>query len=106
MGVFNKFIIIDDEEGKALIIAKCTYHKQLAHDTNTIKGGGMWYYIDDNKTIVLHGESYDFGPAKLSDIKECIENNNVYTSYTKHNNISDKFEFKYQNVYKELIKLK
>lgn len=105
MTVFNKFIIIDDEEGKALIIAKCTYHKQLAPDTNTIKGGGMWYYTDDNKTIVLHGTSYDFGPAELSDIKECIKNNNVYTSFTKHINLSHRFEFKYKNVYKELINL-
>jgi len=34
--VFSKFII----EGSSLIMAKCTYHKQLATNKDDVKGGG------------------------------------------------------------------
>ena len=79
--IFSKFIIETDEElNKVLIIGRCTYHKQLAYDINNVISGGIWMYIDD-KTIQFSGESYDFGRANVNDIKECIKNGHVYTSY-------------------------
>ena len=49
MDVFPKFIIeTDNQEGDCLIIAKCTYHKQLATDISKVKGGGMWTLDREN----------------------------------------------------------
>ena len=42
MDSFPKFIIeTDDEIGDCLIIAKCTYHHELAIDKTKVKGGGV-----------------------------------------------------------------
>lgn len=77
MDVFPKFIV----EGNSLIIGKCTYHKQLATNTNDVKGGGWWKWKREEKEFVLYGESDDFGSATAEDIKACIENGNVFLSY-------------------------
>lgn len=102
--VFPKFIIeTDDELGDCLIIAKCTYHKQLITDSTKVKGGGWW--SKEGNTITLYGSSQELGPAKLEDIKSVIKNKNVYTSRTLIRNISDDFKFMYKYPYGEIIEL-
>jgi hypothetical protein len=94
--VYPKFIIeTDPEDGDCLIIGKCTYHKELAYDTTQVKGGGLWSLTEDRKVFTLSGYSYDFGPAKLEQVWDCIVRSKVFTSYTKGNNISSKFVFKF-----------
>ena len=57
MDVFPKFIIeTDGQEGDCLIVAKCTYHKQLATDIKKVKGGGWWTLDKENSIFTLHGE--------------------------------------------------
>lgn len=72
--VFSKFII----EGSSLIMAKCTYHKQLATNKDDIKGGGWFRFDADKKEFILGGSSHDFGPVDIEDLKKCIETDNVY----------------------------
>lgn len=105
MSVFPKFIIeYDDLVGNILIIAKCTFHKQLASDVKLVRGGG-WYNFDrDTNTFTLSGESEDFGRAKLEDIQDCIMRGQVYNSYIMHRSFKS-YNFKYRNVYGETIDL-
>ena len=104
--VFPKFIIeTDDDLGDCLIISKCTYHKDLVIDKTKVKGGGWWRLDYETKTFTLYGESSDFGKSTLEDIKNCIDNGNVYTDYTLSHSIADKYNFDY-DTYSEIIKLK
>ena len=97
--VYSKFII----EGKNLIMAKCTYHKQLAKNKDQVRGGGWFRYDEDKKAFILGGSSYDFGYAKIEDIKKCIENNKVFGNSKLTRNISNhKFMYDTET---ELIKL-
>lgn len=100
MDVFPKFII----EGNNLIIAKCTYHKDLVTDKEQVKGGGMWNLNDH--TITLYGSSSDFGAASVENIKRCIDAGNVWSDQYEINNICDDYNFVYVNVFMERIKLK
>jgi uncharacterized protein YaaQ len=94
MDVFPKFIIeVDDEIGKVMIVAKCTFHKQLAYDVKKVIGGGSWIKQDD--TFFLSGRSDDFGEAKIEDIKECVQNNKVFSNYSHFKNMTNKYKFKF-----------
>lgn len=106
MDVFPKFIIeTDDELGDCLIIAKCTYHKQLATDVSKVKGGGWWILKQESNTMILHGDSTDFGKATLQDIIKCIEKGNVYRNKSCQYSIVDNFNFSY-NTGSEIIVIK
>lgn len=74
MDVFPKFII----EGDDLVLGKVTYHKELANDVSQVRGGGMFEYDPDTNTFTLFGESSQFGPADLDDVRRCVENGKVY----------------------------
>lgn len=100
MDAFQKFII----EGNNLIIAKCTYHKDLVTNKDHVKGGGMWNLND--QTITLYGSSFDFGAAQIEDIKRCIDTGNVWSNQYETDNICDRYNFVYVNVFMERIKLK
>lgn len=97
--VFPKFIV----EGDNLIIAKCTFHKQLVTDPAKVKGGGLWDWDKEKKEFLLYGDSVDFGYAEPEDIKICIMAGNVFLSYTGGRNISD--HTFYLNTGSEIIKL-
>lgn len=97
--VFQKFIV----EGGSLIIAKCTFHKQLVTDKEKVKGGGMWKWDQENKIFTLYGDSHDFGYANAEDIKKCIEARNIFLSYAGGRNVSD--HTFYLNTGVETIKL-
>jgi hypothetical protein len=97
--VFPKFIV----EGNNLIIAKCTYHKQLVTDKASVKGGGMWEWSRDKKEILFYGASEDFGSTSIESIKECIKAGNVFLSYIGGRNVSH-YPF-YYNTGSDIIKL-
>jgi hypothetical protein len=107
MEVFPKFIIeTDDELGDCLILSKVTYHKQIATDIDKVKGGGLFSLEHDTNTIVLSGESYDFGACKLEDLAKCVQNGNVYTNPTCTHSISEINDFIYMNECGERTNLK
>jgi hypothetical protein len=91
--VYPKFIVEDDR----LIIAKCTYHKQLAIDESKIKGGGMWRMNLDDRIITLDGNSrsHDFGHVSFEDIKNCVKLGKVYFDKYETRNVLDEFTLKY-----------
>lgn len=106
MDVFPKFIIeTDDLEGDVIIIAKCTFHKQLATDINKVKGGGAWRLNKENMTFTLFGKSHDFGEANIEDIKQCIKNKKVFSSNALVNNLTNTFKFEYINEFGETIRI-
>ncbi len=74
MDVFPKFII----EGNELIIAKCTYHRQLVSNKDKVKGGGLWKLDRDKKEFMLFGQSEDFGSVVVEDVKACIDAGKVH----------------------------
>jgi hypothetical protein len=100
MDVFPKFIV----EGNNLIIAKCTYHKQLVTDKDQVKGGGMWMLDMAKKEFLLYGDSFDFGRASIEELKVCIESGNVFWSYNGGRKIEG--HTFYLNTGIEIIKLK
>jgi hypothetical protein len=94
MDIFPKFIIETDAElGDCLIIAKCTYHKDLVMNKEKVKGGGRWILKD--KTFILYGDSHDFGKAKLDDIESCIIKERVFTNPFLTNTIAKRYTFAY-----------
>lgn len=55
-------------------MANVAYHKDIARDHSTTKGGGFWNRDDENKTLYLWGVSSDFGYSDPEVVKEAIEN--------------------------------
>jgi hypothetical protein len=105
MSVFQKFIIENDpEDGMYMVLAKCTFHKQLAHNTENVLGGGSWEKFENE--ITLFGQSHDFGPCTLDDIKYVIENKKVFPHAYSDRNLSDKFTFIWQEPNGDQINLK
>lgn len=106
MDVFKKFIIeTDDELGDCLIIAKCTYHKQIVTDEKKVKGGGWWELVD-NKTFLLFGESHEFGRASIEDIKKCIENDLAFSNKYLIKAVTSIYNFSYRDQLGNIIELK
>lgn len=106
MDVFPKFIIeTDDQEGDCLIVAKCTYHKQLATDIKKVKGGGWWILDRDNSIFTLYGESHEFKRAKIEDIASCVQRKKVFSSKSLIRNLTDDFKFQYRDECGEIIDL-
>jgi hypothetical protein len=106
MDVFPKFIIeTDPEEGDCLIIAKCTYHKQLATDVSKVKGGGWWRINSEKKTVYLHGESHDFGRAKIEDIADCVKRKKVFRNSGLYAEWDSDYKLFYDNDCGDIIDL-
>ena len=106
MDIFPKFIIeTDDDYGNCLILSKCTYHRELVTNKESVKGGGIFRYNSENNTFILSGSSYEFGTASFEDIKECIENGNVFTNSALAFPITEKHKFSYDSG-SEIISIK
>lgn len=106
MDVFPKFIIeTDDQEGDCMIVARCTYHKQLATDIKKVKGGGWWTLDKENSIFILHGDSHDFGRAKIEDIASCVQRKKVFSNASLTRNFTDNFKFQYRNEVGEIVDL-
>jgi hypothetical protein len=102
MDVFQKFII----ENGSLIIAKCTYHKQLVIDKENVKGGGWWTRNSETKTFTLFGDSHDFGMASIEDIKKCIDDDLVFYNPYSDISMAGKFNFNYRDQLGNITELK
>ena len=97
--VFQKFILKEDDKlGLCMILAKCTFHKQLTTDHDKVRGGGMWQYIKDNNEMLLFGKSYDFGACSLEDLKHVVQNNKVFKNSRLIRDITDKYNFIWQDL--------
>lgn len=107
MDVFPKFIIeTDQEEGDCLIVAKCTYHRQLVTDKEKVKGGGWWLLNYEQKLFTLHGSSEDFGQARIEDIADCVQRGKVYSSAALTRDfIEQGYKFQYKNECGEIFDL-
>lgn len=103
MDYFNKFIITNG----ILVIGKVTYHRDLIWDkeTEVITGGGSFDINFEDKIMTFYGESNDFGKAKIEDIKKCIDEHQVYSNPLQHYEISEKYKFKYRDIYGEVVDL-
>lgn len=101
MEKFSKFIIQDDK----LILMKVTFHKEIVTNPTNVKGGGWFKYVSETNTFIFSGDSYDFGKAKFDDIKQCVENGEVYSDNRLFRNISNRHNFAY-NTECEIIELK
>lgn len=59
-GDYKKSLTDDSDELVAeLRLGDVCYHKDLVYDNEVCLGGGL--YEKDGTSIILHGESYDFG---------------------------------------------
>jgi len=106
MDKFPKFIIeTNDELGDCLIVAKCTYHKQLVSDITKTKGGGWWTLDFDNSLFTLYGDSKDLGKAKILDIAKCVQNKKVFQSSSLRRFLTDRYKFQYKNEVGEITDL-
>lgn len=48
------------------------YHRELARDHSTTKGGG-WYHLDKAaKKLYLYNKSIDFGPCARPDVERAV----------------------------------
>ena len=93
MKLFPKFII--EEENMILRIVK--NHRDLATNASNVKGGGSYIFDSKTNSYTLYGESYEFGAAKIEDIKKCIEDGKVYINNILTCLITDKNNFSYYN---------
>ena len=91
MDKFPKFIIEDD----CLILAKVSYHKNLVTDKAKVKGGGWFRFVQETNTFIFHGDSQDFGKAKMEDIQKCITLGNVFSNIYQTHSIAGKHNFAY-----------
>lgn len=85
------------------VISKKSYDPgMLDHVLN----GGWFDMYNDTKVVILQGKSHDFGRAKLEDVRECIENGNVFTNKFLTHSIADDFSFKYKDEIGEITIIK
>jgi hypothetical protein len=107
MDVFTKFIIENkDGMGDCLIMAKCTYHKQLVTDKNKVKGGGWWTFNRKTLTFTLFGDSTDFGKSSFDDIKKCVDNDLVFSNRCLTKSIAVIYNFSYRDECGDITELK
>jgi hypothetical protein len=87
--IHSKFIVEDGD----IIIGRVDFHKKLVTDKSKVRGGGMYRMNHDKKEIVLSGMSYEFGSPDLSDIRNAVENDRVFTNPVRINSIANDFKF-------------
>jgi len=108
-----KFIIKDGN----LILMKVQFHREIAqlsesdiekqkHKQLDIKGGGWFRYMPELKKFILYGKSFDFGAARLEDIKTCIEAGRVYSNYLLTHTVAEGTKFEYMTESMEFITIK
>lgn len=100
MDLFPKFIV---EDGN-VIISKVTFHKEMVTEKEKVQGGGSYRYNHEANSFTFYGESYDFGPAKMEDIKKAIEEDKVFTNPLCYRSIAKDHDF-YYDTQSEIIKL-
>ena len=89
MDLFPKYII---EDGN-LILSRCSYHRELVTDKADVKGGG-WFSVKDN-VWRFHGDSHEFGKAKLEDVQRAVNEDKVFTNKYLTHSIANTHKFVY-----------
>lgn len=56
----RKYLITQD----TIMLTNCDTHREIVKDHSTTLGGGHWDIDFENKTILLYGESLDYGWVK------------------------------------------
>lgn len=90
MDLFPKFIIVDDHGTLNLILMKVTYHKDIFNrclelDSKIKIVGGGWFTFDKDKNVLkFYDSSSDFGSPSYEQIKDCCDNNRIYTNHYYH----------------------
>lgn len=65
---YPKFIINNGN----LVMGNVEFHRELARDHSTTKGGG-WYHLDkEAKKLYLYNQSIDFGPCARPDVQQAV----------------------------------
>ena len=106
MNVFPKFILENNSDlGDFLIVANCTFHKELATDLTKVKGGGWWTFNEKKSTLIFHGESLDFGKANVLDIANCVKRKKIFPCVSLNKEFSDNLKFIYRNEVGEFFDL-
>ena len=96
MELFPKFIIEENDEiGIFMVIGKVTYHNKLVNNPLKVKGGGTFSFNKSTNIIILGGSSFEYGSAFIKHIKECIDDNKVFTNKSLKNSIVGRHTFKY-----------
>jgi len=72
-------------------------HRDIATNSSKVIGGGSFIFDNSTNSYTLYGESYEFGAAKIEDIKKCIEDGKVYTNVKLIHSITDKNYFSFYN---------
>jgi hypothetical protein len=88
-----KFII---EDG-SLIIGKVVMHYDLCTDPSKVKGGGLYRYSEPDNKFIFYGFSFDFGEAKIEDVKEAIQSGKVYSDINKRRCIADRHDWAFDD---------
>lgn len=71
-----------------LVLGNVPFHFNLASSHKNTKGGGRYYYEKESNTLILFGESGDFGKAKLEDVKNSKkEGCFIYENETKESEL-------------------
>jgi hypothetical protein len=91
MELCPKFII----EGDRLVMSKVIYHKELVTDETKVKGGGWFKFDQATNTFIFSGSSFDFGQARIEDIKQCVESGNVFSYKFSDDSLTGDHKFAY-----------
>ena len=91
MDKFPKFII----ENGDLILSKVTFHKEIATNKDDVVGGGSFYYDSEDNSFTFSGSSYDFGSVSFNQVKQCVDNDRVFSNRRKRRSIAKDHKFFY-----------
>jgi hypothetical protein len=73
----KKWIINDNN----LIVGNVQYHRDLLPNHKGTIGGGLWSYDKKTNTLLLYGQSYDFGSVSKESVikakKDCLINHGL-----------------------------
>lgn len=75
-------------EGTTVRLSGSLSHKDLAKSYNNVVGGGSLFIDDTTKTVLLVGDSVDFGACSHKDMCEC---DSLQLSYFVENGYSIKY---------------
>ena len=80
--LYPKFVLVDS----GLIIARCTYHRDIVPAGEKCYGGGWW--IQNEDTFTLYSSSDEFGYADLKVVQKHIDEGNVFLNSRMKNQLN------------------
>ncbi len=80
--LYPKFVLVDS----GLIIARCTYHRDIVPAGEKCYGGGWW--IRKDNTFTLYSSSTKFGYADLKVVQKHLDEGNVFLNSRMTNQLN------------------